>query len=32
MRWIDGDPYAAEISEKIMRSIAFEKITENKKP
>ena len=32
MRWIDGDPYAAEISEKIMRSIAFEKIPENKKP
>ena len=28
MRWIDGDPYAEEISEKIMGSIAFEKITE----
>lgn len=30
MRWIDADPYAAEISERIMNSIAFEKITENK--
>ena len=32
MRWIDGDPYAVEISERIMNSIAFEKITENQKP
>ncbi len=30
MRWIDGDPYAEKISEKIMNSIAFEKLTETK--
>lgn len=30
MRWIDGDPYAKKISEKIMNSIAFEKLTETK--